>query len=138
MLLRSQRCASHGFSSVLNHYPLNSGSAENYSKEEPVGEDGVEDVELRGSHLSAVELVEEMQVDEGVEHNGVGGTFVSGYSIIVKELVTVLVGKTPHVVCEEELNSHHDGDIDGHSVDLFPHSRGHYWFLFLNGWVFND
>jgi hypothetical protein len=56
----------------------------------------------------------------------------------VIEGISVVVFNAPHVISEEVLKDHNDGDVNGNTEDLSPHNFGNNLILFFGWWVLNN
>lgn len=137
MLLSSQLSGLHGFSTVFNEDNLECHNCSNHDKEHPVGNEAVEHVVLGSTHLSAVELVEDVEPDESVEDQSEDNGFSSGFTVLV-DFLSVVVGDVPNVVNEEVHEGGNGEDVDSHTVDLFPHGGGKEGLAFPHGRVSDD
>ena len=93
----------------------------------------MENIEFSSPNLSAVDFIEEVHEDKGVEEHCINFAFV-GRDSIDEQWLHVVVFNTPHVVNEEEENDHDNDNVDDFSVDLSPHGESKNGFILFNGW----
>ncbi len=122
VLLAGELCGLHCFTTELNKEDLKSHDSSHNNKEHPVGNQPIEHVVLCSADLPAVELVEDVQPDEGVEDHGEHDGFGGGLAVFV-DFLGVVVLNAPHVVNKEVHECRNSEDVDSHAIDLFPHGR---------------
>lgn len=101
MLLASQWGGLSKFTENFNHQDLNGNNDSHNDKEHPVSNKVIKNVILVSANLSAVELVEDVHPDEGVEDHGINNIFVGWYSFFVKSIIRVIIIKVPGVINKE-------------------------------------
>ena len=109
---------------------LHNGRAQDYAQEQKVVKEPMENVVLFGFELAGVDLVEELEEDEGVEDDGVvlgflgwGEGAVDGVDDI--EGYALVVGVAEEAVALEEEDDEHGYLEEPLSEDVSPHNFGH-------------
>jgi len=155
VLVESQRDCSQGGASVLDHQDLDTNCGEDNREEEEVVEEAGEDVELFLAEFSCVDLVEDLDEDEGMEDQGIVSKLVS-YILSHLIALTFLVAFVHHSVetllvivvvkaenglpCEEEDEKNNDL-INSLAHYVADHDRGHdvvvtwVWLILEQGFI---
>ena len=151
VLLDGKRNGTHVPSTVLDDDDLDGKGGDGDHDEEPVVEEGGEDVELAFSQLARVDLVEQLHEHEGLEDDGVhedlGGRLLldPGFSGVCKDLISRGVeGIALLVVDVEDLatleHEHKEGnDLEnGLSNNVSPHDWVDNGVSLISGFALED
>ena len=122
---------------MLDEEVLEHCCSSNYYDEDPAPLQVVEHIELPGTYHPAVDLVEDLHVDESVEKNGVMDGLVKR-DVTIEEFFGFGILNIPDIFSEEQKDTEYDDHVSGHSIDLPPDHLSHNLVAFLDRRVQDD